>query len=201
MVAQQFCENAKKKKNHWIVFFYKANFHFMWIIINKVVIYLRWKSVYFWDTLWNCTSNFFLQLSHFPETSFQSHVTISEENKMKSLTVSLDVAKAKFQAEAGPVSTSGHSRKNTRGSGSASWGSHLLLLWPQQVVPGHRVLKTLNELHLGEICLSQAEMNLLKATFVGQRLFTHLLIQGIWILTTRDRLTQMSLCNKARGTL
>lgn len=52
----------------------------------------------------------FLKLSNFPEISFQSQVTTSEESETKSLAVGLGDGKAESQVGAGPVS--GQSRKD-----------------------------------------------------------------------------------------
>lgn len=43
----------------------------------------------------------FLQLSNFPEISFQSHVTTSEESETKSLAVGLGDGKAESQVRLG----------------------------------------------------------------------------------------------------
>lgn len=43
----------------------------------------------------------FLQLSNFPEASFQSHITTPEESETKSLAVVLGDGKAEFQTERG----------------------------------------------------------------------------------------------------
>ena len=65
----------------------------------------------------------FLQLSNFPEISFQSHITTSEEGERRSLAVGLWDGKADFQAKYGPVS--GYGRKDAGVPGSRSQCGHL----------------------------------------------------------------------------
>lgn len=133
----------------------------------------------------------FLQLSNFPEVSFQSHIPTPGESETKSLAVVLGNSNWS-------VGLSGHSRKDTRVPAPDPMAATCRLLGPQQVAPTYRVLKTLNEIHLHEY-LSQPGRNKSSLSNTWETLFTHLLIRGTWVLTAMDQGFRCASVTKLEG--